>query len=328
MTAHRWVPVLGGAIAVALAIAACSGGATLKTVGQAVDAQRGAVPPAASAAAAAGAPADAGAFSSATGGSAGSVGTAAYDPTVDQALIVKTGSMTLDVSDLDAALLKAQAAVTAAGGYVSGSDRSDQGGQQVASVTYRIPAAAWDRTLDAVRAVGTKVEKEQTNTDEVTGQVLDLGARIANLRVTEAALQAIMAKATKIPDVLAVQQQLTDVQGQIEELTAQKQHLQQQAAMSTLTVTFQVPVVAVTTAASAWDLGAQVDQATAQLIELAQGVASAAIWLGIVVLPLLLVVLAVLVPAAWLARRLLARGRSERGPGQPMWGTGTGTPTA
>ena len=327
MTSHRWVAGSGAAIAIALVIAGCSGGATLKTVGQAVYAQGGAALPAASAAAAA-APADAGAFSNAAGGSAGSVDSAAYAQNLDQALIVKTGSMILDVGDLDAALLKAQAAVTAAGGYVSGSDRADQGGQQVASVTYRIPAVAWDRTLDAVRAVGTKVEKEQTSTVEVTGQVLDLGARIANLRVTEAALQAIMVKATKIPDALAVQQQLTDVQGQIEELTAQKQHLQQQAAMSTLSVTFQVPVVAVTTAASGWDFGTQVDEATAQLIELAQGVASGVIWLGIVVLPLLLVALAVLVPVAWLARRLAARVRPVRGPGQSMWGPGTGTPSA
>ncbi len=327
MTSHRRVAGLGAAIAIALVLVGCSGGATLKTVGQAVDAQREAAIPAASAAAPA-APADAGTFSGATGESGSSVGPAAYDPNVDQALIVKTGSMTLDVGDLDAALLKAQAAVTAAGGYVSGSDRAGQGGQQVATVTYRIPAAAWDRTLVAVRAVGSRVEKEQTNTVEVTGQVVDLGARIANLRVTEAALQAIMAKATKIPDVLAVQQQLTDVQGQIEELTAQKQHLQQQAAMSTLSVTFQVPVVAVTTAASGWDLGSQVDQATAQLIELAQGIASGAIWLGIVVLPLVLVALAVLVPAAWLARRLAARVRPVHGPGQPMWGPGAGTPPA
>ena len=327
MTSHRRVAGPGAAIAIALVLVGCSGGATLKTVDQAVDGQRGAAIPAASAAAPA-APADAGTFSGATGESAASVGSAAYDPNVDQALIVKTGSMTLDVGDLDAALLKAQAAVTAAGGYVSGSDRADQGGQQVATVTYRIPAAAWDRTLVAVRAVGSRVEKEQTNTVEVTGQVVDLGARIANLRVTEAALQAIMAKATKIPDVLAVQQQLTDVQGQIEELTAQKQHLQQQAAMSTLSVTFQVPVVAVTTAASGWDFGTQVDQATARLIEVAQGIASGAIWLGIVVLPLLLVALAVLVPAAWLARRLAARVRRVQGPGQPMWGPGAGTPPA
>ena len=95
MTSHRRVAELGAAIAIALVLVGCSGGATLKTVGQAVDAQRGAAIPAASAAAPA-APADAGVLSGTTGDSGSSVGSAAYDPNVDQALIVKTGSMTLD----------------------------------------------------------------------------------------------------------------------------------------------------------------------------------------------------------------------------------------
>ena len=51
----------------------------------------------------------------------------------------------------------------------------------------------------------------QVQTQAVTGQVVDLGARITNLRATEAALQAIMIQATKIPDVLEVQGKLTEV---------------------------------------------------------------------------------------------------------------------
>ncbi len=323
MARHRWFAV-GGIVTVALVVAACASSAVRQdgALGQSL-----ALP---SAAAAAQAPADAGRVA----GNAGSTGTTGSGsgeavnavPAPDQALIVKTGSMVLDVTDLDAALVKAQAAVAAVGGYVSGSDRSGQGDQQVASVTYRIPAAGWDRALDGVRAVGTRVEKEQTGAVEVTGQVMDLGARITNLRVTEAALQAIMAKATKIPDVLDVQQQLTNVQGQIEQLTTEKQHLEQQASLSTLTVVFQVPVVAVTTATSGWNPGAQVDQATAQLIEMGQGIVSVVIWLGIVGLPALLVVLLVALPAIWIARRMLGRVRAA-GPGTPMWGPGT-TPSA
>jgi Domain of unknown function (DUF4349) len=322
MARHRWFAV-GGIVAVALVVAACASSAVSQdgTMGQSL-----ALP---SAAAAVPAPADARAADKAgSNGTAGSASGEAVNavPAPDQALIVKTGSMVLDVTDLDAALLKAQAAVAAVGGYVSGSDRSGQGDQQVASVTYRIPAADWDRALDGVRSVGTRVEKEQTGAVEVTGQVMDLGARISNLRVTEAALQAIMAKATKIPDVLDVQQQLTNVQGQIEQLTTEKQHLEQQAALSTLTVVFQVPVVAVTTATTGWNPGAQVDQATAQLIEMGQGIASVVIWLGIVGLPALLIVLLVALPAIWIARRMLGRMRPA-GPGEPMWGSGT-TPSA
>ena len=195
------------------------------------------------------------------------------------------------VADLDAAISAAERAVAAVGGYVAESQRSGDGDQASASVVFRVPAARWTDVLVALRAVGTKVLGEQTSSQEVTAQVVDLGARLANLRVTETALQGIMDRATKIPDVLAVQAQLTDVRGQIEELTAEQQTLQNQAALATLTVTFAPPpAVAVTQVREGWDPASQIDQATATLVGLGQGLAGAGIWLLIVGLPIFVVV--------------------------------------
>jgi hypothetical protein len=345
MTAHRRITALIGFLAVAVAVGACASSANAPSPAGPAFREAGAPAqmPAASAAAPAAAPNDlmqpstTGANTGEGGvtgenvgggstGSTGSDGTAAL--VADQALIVKTGSMVLDVTDLDAALLRAQAAIVGLGGYVSASDRTASSDQPLASVTYRIPAARWDDALAALRTLATKIEKEQTNTVEVTGQVLDLGARIANLQATEQALQAIMQKATKIPDILEVQNQLTTVQGQIEELTTEKSHLEQQAALSTLTVVFQVPAVAVTAATKGWNPGAQVDEASARLIELGQAVASVLIWAGIVGLPVVLVLLIVLVPCWWLLRRLAARVRPSPGARGGMWGGGEATPTA
>jgi hypothetical protein len=212
-------------------------------------------------------------------------------PDVGGPLIVRTGELDLRVSDLDAAISAAERAVAAVGGYVAGSQRSGDGDQATASVIFRVPAARWTDALIALRAIGTKVLGEQTSSQEVTAQVVDLGARLANLRVTETALQGIMDRATKIPDVLAVQAQLTDVRGQIEELTAEQQTLQNQAALATLTVTFAPPpVVAVTAVREGWDPASEIDQATATLVGMGQGLAGAGIWLLIVGLPVVLVV--------------------------------------
>ncbi len=162
-------------------------------------------------------------------------------------LIVRTGQLALQVTALDDALAAAGKVVTAAGGYVASSQRQGDGDTAGATVTFRIPAERWDATLAALRAVGTKVLSEQTASEEVTSQVVDLGARLVNLGATETALQAIMAKATRIPDILEVQSQLTTVRQEIEQLTAQKQSLEKQAALGTLTVAFSLPpVVAVT----------------------------------------------------------------------------------
>ena len=206
-------------------------------------------------------------------------------------LIVRTGQLDLQVADIEAAIHAAESAVTAVGGYVAGSQRSGDADKASASVMFRIPAARWADTLDALRKLGVKVLGEQTSSQEVTAQVVDLGARLANLRVTETALQAIMEKATKIPDVLAVQEQLTGVRQQIEELTAQKQTLENQAALATLTLNFTPPpAVAVTQVREGWDPAREVDQAAAALVGMGQGLAGAGIWLLIVWLPILLIV--------------------------------------
>jgi hypothetical protein len=240
----------------------------------------------------------------------------------DETLVVKTGSLSLEVSGIDVALTKARAIVTGLGGYVGASQQSNEGEQKVAMVTYRIPAAHWDAAVDGLRALGNRVVNEQTGAVEVTGQVLDLGARIDNLRATEQALQVIMARAVKISDVLDVQQQLTDVRGQIEQLATEKAHLEQQAAYGSLTTTYTVPVVAVAAQAKGWDPRAEIDLAAAQLMSMAQAVATAGIWFLIVVLPLLLLGAIVLVPIAWLLRRIAARSR----PQGPLWGAPPAAP--
>jgi hypothetical protein len=236
----------------------------------------------------------------------------------NESFIVKTGSMTVEVPAIDAALLKARAAIVGLGGYISGSDQADQGDQMLASVTYRIPAARWEDALDAIRVLATKVVAVKTGTEEVTGQVLDLGARIDNLRATEQALQAIMVKAIKIQDILDVQNQLTGVRGQIEQLTTEQSHLRDQAALSTLTVVFQTPIVpAVKETSKGWDPATEFDRAVSQLLGLGQGVATVGIWFVVVALPLLVVLGFVLGFMALVLRRFGWRPTRPSGPSAP-----------
>ena len=152
--------------------------------------------------------------------------------TAPELLIIRTGQLTIEVGDLNAATAAARERVAAAGGFVSGSDQTAGGDDASAAVTFRIPASRWERRASPrVRGLATTTRNLHVETEAVTTQVVDLGARITNLRATEAALQAIMVKATKIPDVLDVQAKLTDVRGEIERLVAEKTHLEEQACL-------------------------------------------------------------------------------------------------
>jgi hypothetical protein len=318
MRAIRSLPSL---IAIAVLVVACGGSAAgnLSTVGKAVDGSgTGAAAPAPAAGTAEGSVPQANPV--AGGGSNGPVAV------VDDAKIIRTGTMTLEVSDIAKALQVARDAIVALGGYVGASTTSSQGDKPSAQITYRIPADKWEPALDAMRGLNgltTKVDTEQTQAVEVTGQVVDLEARISNLRASEIALQGIAEKTTKISDVLDVQAQLTSTRGQIEELTAQLKDLNDRAGYATLTVQFSVPVVAVQAAADDWQPAKVVDEAAATLVSALQGLATAGIWFVIVWLPLLLVLGALAVVAVWIARRFgFGKRASGTVPPAPIVGEG------
>lgn len=240
-----------------------------------------------------------------------------YAPDEQGLLIIKDGSMTLQVAGLDAAIDKATQQITALGGYVSGSDRSGDDEFATASITFRIPAARWNEALAGLRGMAVKVLAERSTTEDVTTQVVDLGARIANLQATEHALQGIMDRAREIKDVLAVQAELTTVRGEIEQMTAEKTHLQQQAAMSTLSVTFELKPNPVRTEQQQFDPGAEAEQASASLVSALQSLARAGIWFAIVWVPVLLF-LAIVGGIAFVVVRRVRGSGGGGGPVEPV----------
>lgn len=206
----------------------------------------------------------------------------------DSAFIVRTGELDVEVTDLQATLQQAQSLVNGLGGYISGSRESNDLNTEFASITYRIPVERWYDALTALRALGTRVIGEHIDAADVTADVVDLDARLTNLRAAETQYQGIMAQATTIDDVLKVQKVLNDTRGEIERLQAERDNLASRAALATLTVNWQVPTTASAVANQGWDLGREVDRAFAALVTFTQGLATLAIWLGIAFLPILL----------------------------------------
>ena len=247
----------------------------------------------------------------APGGGDGAIA-AFQDASRPDLLIIRTGSIAIQVADIDAALAEAGTAISSIGGYESGSRRSGRGDEAHAEVIYRFPASSWEPALVALRDIGEEVIDEQSETTDVSAEVVDIEARIRNLQVTEAAFQSIMDRAAAIDDVLDVQARLTAVRSEIEQLASKAAHLREQAAMSTLTVTFALqPAPVIARQEARFDPGDEAESATAQLVGIVQALAVAGIWFGIVWLPVLLGLGIVLAIVVVVARRL--RGRWDQG---------------
>ena len=111
--------------------------------------------------------------------------------------IVKTGTISVQVAAVDPSIARATDLMHGFGGWLAGSDRTTGAAQEVASVTYRIPVARFEDALAAMRTLGTKVLSEHTDSTAVGGQIVDLQARIANLKASEKAIQAALRPAER-----------------------------------------------------------------------------------------------------------------------------------
>ena len=201
--------------------------------------------------------------------------------------IIKTGEITLQVPNVATALGRVRAMALQLGGYVGGSQAGTL--EDAATLTLRIPAARFDDALAGLHGLDAKVVAEATRESDVSSQIVDLEARIANLEASETSYRALLERAQKVEDILAVQSRLDQVRGEIEQLKAQHKDISGQADLATLTVTLTPVAAPVQKQAETWDLGSQLSEAVATLVGIGQAVASALIVFVIVWLPVLLV---------------------------------------
>ena len=117
-------------------------------------------------------------------------------------------------------LAQVRALAAELGGYVGGSQAGTL--DQAASVTLRVPAERFDELLTRLQELtDVEVVSMSTREEDVTGQVVDLAARIRNLEASEASYRVLFDRAERIEDILTVQGRLDEVRGQIEQLEAQ-----------------------------------------------------------------------------------------------------------
>jgi anti-sigma factor ChrR (cupin superfamily) len=160
-------------------------------------------------------------------------------PTVaKQHRLAKKARLELLVRDVEASLKQAQSVAHAAGGEIIAlDDSSPRTGDATheAKVDVEVPANALDATLDRLAAIGT-VQNRGIDAEDVDATIVDEEARLRNLRREEDDLRKLMDKGGKVDEILTVQQNLSDVRGQIEQLAAQHANDLHRVATSTISV--------------------------------------------------------------------------------------------
>ncbi len=214
--------------------------------------------------------------------------------------IITTATVTVQVKTgtLPQAFATVAGLATGAGGYVSSSSTSFAGSDPNASVVLRVPSSEFQAVMARMAGLGT-VTTETITGQDVTTQVADNAAQLVTLQDEAQAARTLLARATSIGDILAIQDQVFALQGQIQQLSAQQAALADEVSYATVSVQLTVPPVSVArpphegTPARTWHLALRNTAAVLRGIVLTLG------WLT----PLLILGVTAGVPAAWWWRR-------------------------
>jgi len=153
--------------------------------------------------------------------------------------VVKTASLRLGLANgsFEDKVGEAHAVADSFGGFVVESFASQGSGKRIAegSLVFRIPAESYDSALSRLRELG-RVESLEESGQDVSKEFVDLNARIRQLRAVEAQLLELLQRADDVPAALAVQNQLSQVQLDLEQARGRLQYLDDRVAFATISM--------------------------------------------------------------------------------------------
>jgi hypothetical protein len=153
--------------------------------------------------------------------------------------IIQTAGLRLSIAhgSFDDKVDDVHAIVDSYGGFVVNSTASQGSDKRLVegSLDLRIPADSYDDALARLRRLG-KVQALEESGQDVSQEFVDLNARIRQLRAVEAQLLDLLQQADDVPAALAVQNQLSQVQLDLEQARGRLQYLDDRVSYATISV--------------------------------------------------------------------------------------------
>lgn len=205
-------------------------------------------------------------------------------------LIIRTANMSLVVTDTEEAMATISNMAEENGGWVVNSSVFQYNeNAKTGNITIRVPSSGFNSALEALRNMAVEVRNESTSGQDVTEEFVDVSARLENLEATADRVRAFLDDADTVEEALAVNQELSRLESDIEAMKGRLQYLSQSASFSTITVDL-TPDIVSQPIESGWRPARVFRSAVESLVDALQEVAEFGIWFAVYLLPLLLII--------------------------------------
>ncbi len=151
--------------------------------------------------------------------------------------IVKNASLDILVKKIEDTAEKIRVLVGQYNGVVDSSNVSSQGiDTKYGTMVIRVPNEQFDLVVREIGSLAVKVNSEQVTSDDVTLRYVDLEARLKSKKAVEEQYVALLQKANKVEEIVAVHAYLDRVREDIEVTQAQLNYLSNQVSMSSISI--------------------------------------------------------------------------------------------
>lgn len=214
--------------------------------------------------------------------------------------VIARATMTLVVDDAEPVVEQIQVLMDTVGGYVANANlyKSDYGddARLQGTLTLRIPADQLEGVMAQLEAMAVDVNNKTINREDVTDQYSDVEAQLRNLTAAEEELREMLAEVRAKPnakpeDILTVYNHLSNIRSQIEQLQGRKNMFDNLIGLSTLDLTLTPNLITLPVVEEGWQPSGVVRDALRELVSTLQGLGDMAIWIGIYLLPVLIIIL-------------------------------------
>ena len=226
-------------------------------------------------------------------------------------MIIKNGEMSLLVANTDRTIDQVTGVAVDSGGYIVSAKTWVQDGYKYATINMGVPSDQFEAVQRQLRTLAIEVLIDTSSGQDVSDEYVDLQSRLTNLEATRARIREFLDKATKVEEALQVNAQLSEIEGEIEQVKGRMQYLKDRAAFSTLLVNIEqqrpTPTPYPTPTPTYWQPGETLSDAGDALGEILQGLGDLLIWLAVVAVPLALPVVGVVLVARRARKKTVAK---------------------
>jgi hypothetical protein len=153
--------------------------------------------------------------------------------------IIKSGDVRFETKDVKQTRQTLVNATQKLNGYVSEETESGyENDQKTYTLVLNVPSNNFDKLLESIASAADHIDSKNIQITDVTAEYIDTRTRLQNKKVLEKRYLQLLDKASKITDMLSIENKLSEIRTEIESVEGQFLHMQKQVSFSTLSITY------------------------------------------------------------------------------------------